>query len=109
VAAKGSTLRELEQKLTRRLEGGFVNKPYVTVEIAEYRPFFILGEVNNPGSYPYKPGLSALNAVAVAGGYTYRARTSGVSVARENGDKGSLLPADSVQPGDVITVPERVF
>ena len=77
-----------------------------------YRPIFVLGEVSKPGQYPYQPGMTVLTAVAIAGGFTYRAIEDSFSVVRTVGGKaveGQGLRQTFVQPGDVITVYERHF
>lgn len=111
IQAYGLTTRELEQKLVDRLKDGYLVDPQVSVEVMNYRPFYILGEVARPGSYPYVNGMSVLNAVALAGGFTYRAKQSDFLLQRG----GSNTPAADVGgdaallPGDVITVQERFF
>ena len=89
---------------------GLFRNPTVTVEVLTLRPFYILGEVNKPGQYPYTPGMSLFGAVATAGGYTYRARTGRVLIrkANEQTEREYDLDADiSIMPGDVIRIPER--
>jgi polysaccharide export outer membrane protein len=86
--------------------------PSVSVEVINYRPIFILGEVTRPGQYPYQPGMTVVTAVAVAGGFTYRAVDDVFSIVRSINDKASEGRAERqtlVQPGDVITVYERHF
>jgi polysaccharide export outer membrane protein len=91
---------------------GLLQKPSVSVEISAYRPFFVLGEVTKPGPYPYQPDMSVVTAVAVAGGYTYRAVKSRASITR-NVDghtiTGQATPETRVEPGDVINIFERSF
>jgi polysaccharide export outer membrane protein len=72
IEARGLTSRELEQKIVTRLSDGFIRDPQVGVEILNYRPFYILGEVKTPGSYPFQNNMNVLNAVALAGGFSYR-------------------------------------
>jgi polysaccharide export outer membrane protein len=82
------------------------------VTISEYRPFFILGEVKNPGSYPYMPNMTVLTAVAIAGGFTPRASQDAISVTRQYSGKPYELRAQRgarVQPGDTVYVFERHF
>ncbi len=102
--------REIEHDLTSRK---LFRNPSVVVEVTEYRPIDILGEVNRPGEYPYRPGSTILSVVANSGGYTYRAIKSYASVIRQDGpDKsitGRVTPGDFVKPGDVITIYERRF
>jgi polysaccharide export outer membrane protein len=91
--------------------------PSVSVEIAEYRPISVLGEVNHPGQYPYQPGLTMLGAVALAGGFTYRAVTSYATDIRPEGPggssgatiKGRIEGETHLEPGDVVTILERYF
>ena len=112
VKAVGLTLRQLEQAVIDALKPDFLKNPRVSVEILNYRPFYIIGEVKRPGSYPYVNGMTVVNAVALAGGYTYRAKANKVLITRANDDKKKQEPADHqtvVLPGDVIEVPERFW
>ncbi|HYL33435.1 MAG TPA: SLBB domain-containing protein, partial [Stellaceae bacterium] len=84
----------------------------VSVEVMNYRPFFIVGEVNKAGSYPYVSGMTVLSAVALAGGFTYRAKDNEYKISRiENGQRVTLGANNDtpVFPGDIITIPERFF
>ena len=74
IQAGGLTTRELELQIRQKFMTGYLLDPQIGVEVLNYRPFYILGEVKNPGSYPYVDGMAALNAVALAGGFTYRAK-----------------------------------
>jgi polysaccharide export outer membrane protein len=112
IKAEGLTVRQVEQAITERLSPDYLINPSVSVEVLNYRPFYIYGEVKNPGSYPFVNGMTVVNAVALAGGFTYRARTGRVRIIR-SGD-ASRTPKDAdkdtaVLPGDVIEVPERYF
>lgn len=110
VAADGLTVAQLQQQLVQKLDAKAVKSPNVTVAVTSYRPFFILGEVKNPGSYPYVPNMTVLTAVAIAGGFTYRASQDTVSVTRVlNGRAAEArAPRDArVLPGDVINIFER--
>ena len=80
VRAAGLSQRELEAALTRKFQGEYLRDPKVTVEVASFRPFYVLGEVAKPGEYQYKGGLNVLSAVALAGGATYRASRSSVLI-----------------------------
>lgn len=91
---------------------GLYRDPRVTVEVLTLAPFYILGEVNRPGEYPYRPGMSLFAAVATAGGYTYRADKGSVFIRKSNEtvERSYRLNADiAVMPGDRIRVPERYF
>ncbi|MEJ1961710.1 MAG: polysaccharide biosynthesis/export family protein [Gammaproteobacteria bacterium] len=110
VAVEGATLEEVRQRLIEKLKSTAIRDPNVTLTIAEYRPFFILGEVKNPGSYPFVPHMTALTAVAIAGGFTFRASQDDISVTRDI--KGTSLESRAsresrVLPGDVVYVFER--
>ena len=113
VKAAGKTPHELEIAVAAALKkGDMLRKPSVSVEVATYRPIYVLGEVNKPGQYPYQPGMTIVSAAAVAGGFTYRAVEGYASVVRTvDGDsvEGKASRQESVQPGDVITVFERRF
>lgn len=110
VRAADLTARELEDELERRYGDGYLVDPKVSVEILSYRPFTILGEVNDPGQYPYEPGMTVIDAVAKAGGFTFRAKQNGILLRRGPNAAEVVVPANTpVQPGDIITVPERFF
>jgi polysaccharide export outer membrane protein len=113
VKAGGLTAQGLEQEISQRLtsEGLLVN-PSVNVQILTYRPFFILGEVAQPGQFPYLDNMTVLTAVAMAGGFTHRADTDGFLITRKIGNKvieGHAQRNTLVKPGDVITVQERIL
>ena len=108
----GLAMREAEKTVAQTLSQGYLANPRVNVEVLNYRPFYIIGEVNTPGSYPYVNGMSVLTAVALAGGYTYRAREDRVSITRANDPQRReyrAAPDTPVLPGDIIKVPERLF
>lgn len=112
VKAGGRTIRELEALLDERLRDGYLRKPKVSVEVTNYRPFYIIGEVKRPGSYAYVEGMKVVNAVALGGGYTYRAREDRFFVRRVGDPKDretEASPDDLIYPGDVLRVPERYF
>jgi len=112
VGLSRQTLRQAEQLVVASLRPDYLVNPRVSIQVTNYRPFYILGEVNRPGSYPYVNGLTVVQAVAIAGGYIYRARESRVNVQRAGDAKGSKRPAGPITivlPGDVINVPQRYF
>jgi polysaccharide biosynthesis/export protein len=112
VQARGITTRGLEGAIRARLGAEFVRDPHVTVDIQQYRPFFILGEVKSAGQYPYVGGLTVAAAAAIAGGYSERANERKVHITRRiNGGIERLeVPGDAeVRPGDTIQVKERWF
>ena len=112
VEARGRTTRQLTSLIARRLGTQFVKDPQVTVDIAQNRPFFILGEVRNAGQYPFVSGLTVQSAVAIAGGYADRANERHVRITRRhNGlvEKMDVPPDYPVRPGDEVYVYERWF
>jgi len=108
----GLPVREGEKAIAQTLAQGYLANPRVNIEVLNYRPFYILGEVKTPGSYPYVNGMSVLTAVALAGGYTYRAREDHVVITRATDPQKREVPATPdtpVLPGDIVRVPERFF
>jgi len=113
INAQGLTVSELGKAVAEAYKAGkFLTNPVAAVDILNYRPFFVLGEVNSPGSYPYVPGMTMQQAVATAKGYTYRARKSVVVVTHWGQGAETtvrLEPGAAVLPGDTIRVLERHF
>ena len=113
IHAAGLTGAQLQEKTSKILrDSKQFRDPHIAVEVTSYRPVFILGEVNKPGQYPYQPDMTVITAVAVAGGFTYRAVRNVFSVVRTDNDttiEGRAVRQDPVEPGDVITVYERRF
>jgi polysaccharide export outer membrane protein len=114
IQAAGLTPDAFAASIASTLQTGkLVNQPSVSVEVATYRPVSVLGEVNHPGQYPYQPGMTTLDAVALAGGFTYRAVTGYAEDWRSNNStaavQGKVNPGSALEPGDVITVFERYF
>src|SRR6195256_6106601 len=111
IRAAGLTTRQLERSIASALSKGIVRDPRVNVEIALYRPYYILGEVKKSGEYPYRLGLTVMDAVASAGGFTYRANENKVYLRRSGGAE-EIYALDApvpVFPGDNIRIPERYF
>ena len=111
IRALGFSVRELEQRIETRFQNGYLIDPRVSLEVLNYRPFFILGEVNNPGKYEYVSGINLFNAVAMAGGYTHRARRNRAEITRTNPEKviENAEHATVILPGDIIYIRERFF
>lgn len=112
VAAGGQPISYLESQIVARLKDGYIKNPRVSIDVLNYRPFFILGEVNHPGGYPFISGMTVLNAIAIGGGYTYRARKDRIIVIRASDPerKEAQVTEDTpVFPGDIIRVAERYF
>ncbi len=106
------TVTEMQTSLQKTLNDKYIVDPRISIEVLNYRPFFILGEVSRPGSYPYVAGIDVTQAVALGGGYTRRARTSSVKITRDSGSGRNVfdaLPSAPVLPGDTIEVERRLF
>ena len=112
VPARGRTPAGLAAEIGAKLRAGFIRDPSVAVEIEAYRPFFILGEVAAPGQYPYVPNMTVESAVAIAGGFSPRARRDRVTVTHTDASgtgRYVVSPGTSLGPGDTVLVGERWF
>jgi protein involved in polysaccharide export with SLBB domain len=112
VRAAGLSIDGFQEHVRAALADGYLKDPRVAIEVEDYRPFYILGEVNKPGNYPFVAGLTVLNAVATASGFTYRANTHRVFIKGDTEAKEhavTITAATRVQPGDTIRVGERYF
>ena len=112
VSASGLTPAELETRIVEMLKPDYLVNPRVNIQVLKYRPYFLMGEVASRGAFPYLSGMSYLKAVAIAGGFTYRAKQDYVYVIRaddENLEELKLPMNEKVQPGDIIRVAERMF
>jgi polysaccharide export outer membrane protein len=112
VKARGESVQELERDLYNKLNDGILVKPGVSVQLAQSRPIFVVGEVGKPGQYPYVAKLNVLGAVAAAGGFTVRADRDRVTVVRALQDRPTEWTAGvlaDLQPGDVVVVREQFF
>ena len=112
VDVKDKTVTELQQAVTELLEQDYLVNPRVSVDVLNYRPFYIYGQVNKPGSYPYVSGLTVRQALALAGGYTRRAREAPAVVTREIESEVTTVDVElnaAVYPGDTIEVERRLF
>ena len=112
VAARGETLPALEGSIAARLRQGYLRDPDVTIEVDRYRPVFVMGEVGRPGQYSYVPGMTAQNAIAIAGGFTPRGNQRDVDVTRRINGRvftGRTEISSPVLAGDTIHVRERLF
>lgn len=111
ISAAKRTIDELKDAIEVAFRDGYLRNPQVSIEVMNYRPFYVIGEVNAPGSYPYRSGLDVLTAVAMGGGFTFRADEDDITIQRA-GDPENEIPARKstrVLPGDVIRVDERLF
>lgn len=113
VDVKNLNVPEVKEKMTGLLRQGYLKDPNIAVEVLEFRPFYITGEVRSPGSYSYVTDMSVMNAVILAGGFTFRAKQDEVEILR-NTASGTLMLKDvetdqKIVPGDIILVKERFF
>lgn len=112
IPAKGRTIVEIQRAVEESLRSRYILNPQVSAEVLTYRPFYVLGEVNKPGTYPFAAGLTVLNAVATAGGFTYRADSRRVYIRRDtslNEEVFALTSSLQVAPGDTLRIAERKF
>ncbi|MBW4329910.1 polysaccharide export protein [Stakelama sp. CBK3Z-3] len=112
VEAANMTAAQLGESIRAKLADGFINDPHVTVEVVAFRPVYVMGEVNHAGQYPYTSGLTVLNAISAAEGFTYRAQKRYVFLTRAGSSKEvrvEVTPSLRVYPGDTIRVAERYF
>lgn len=111
VPAVGRTLPELSKAIEAKLRDGYMLDPRVAIDVLNYRPFYVLGEVNSPGSFPYVSGITVLKAIALAGGFTFRARTNKIELIHaDEPDKPILVDQNTLLlPGDIIRIKERFF
>jgi protein involved in polysaccharide export with SLBB domain len=112
VKADGLTISEFSASLTQALAGHYIKDPKVSVDLIDYRPVYVLGEVNKAGQYPYKAGMTVLGAVATAGGFTYRANAKVVMLRHPGAPAETRAPLTAdlpVYPGDTIRIRERYF
>lgn len=112
VPARGRTVQQMEADIAARLREGYLRDPDVSVEVDQYRPIFVMGEVGAAGQYSYVPGLTVQKAVAMAGGFTPRANQSTADITRDINGKvmtGRVVTSDPLMPGDTVYVRERLF
>lgn len=112
VKAAGVNTTNLATTIQEKLADGYLRQPRVSIDVLTFRPYYILGEVNKPGEYPYSSGLTVLNAVATAEGFTYRASKKSVVIkhaGESTEEKVDLSPDLRVRPGDTIRIRERLF
>ncbi|MCB1547015.1 MAG: polysaccharide export protein [Hyphomicrobiaceae bacterium] len=112
VRAAGLMPAQLQESIAAKLRDGYIRDPKVSVELLTQRPFYIIGEVTKSGEYPYRSGMTIMSAVAVAGGYTYRADTGKIFIRRSGQTFERSYPTSAgvdIRPGDIIRIPERYF
>lgn len=112
IRAQGMTIGKLQEHLTEQLRSGYLINPQVYVTILEYRQFFVNGEVNKPGGFPYQPGLTVRKAISLAGGFTPRASYTKIFVIHEDDPIGQARPASLdtlLRPGDILTIEQSFF
>lgn len=114
IDAKGKTIEQVADTIEVKLKDGFLRDPSVGIEIANFRPIYVMGEVRNPGSYNFVTDMTIRNAAAIAGGFTYRANQKEMHILREGMDEKTIRiedvpPDQKIAPGDIILVKERFF
>lgn len=112
IQAEGLTITDFSRTLETALKQGFLKNPQASAEVLMYRPFYILGQVQRPGTYPFAAGMTVMSAAATAGGFTYRAETHRVYIKHVGQDAEvayDLTSQTPVQPGDTVRIGERIF
>lgn len=112
IQATGRSLSDIAAEITSRLKPDYLTDPKVSVLIVSYRPIIVLGEVNKPGSYEFRQGMTVVEAVGLAGGFTYRANTRAITARRSTepvARSRAVKPEDTLAPGDVVTISQRYF
>jgi protein involved in polysaccharide export with SLBB domain len=113
VAASGQSPAQLQKAIAAKLDPDYLQNPSVSAEVITRRPFYVIGEVQKPGNYPYVTDMTALQAVAMAGGYTYRARQNNLYLKRLDANgrmvRVAAPPETRIQPGDTVEIKERYF
>ena len=113
VDANGQSPNQLQKTIASKLDPNYLQNPSVSAEVITRRPFYVIGEVQKPGNYPYVTDMTALQAVAMAGGYTYRARQNNLYLKRLDANgrmvRIEATPETKIQPGDTVEIKERYF
>lgn len=112
IRVQGLTVPEAEAAIKDAYKPDYVKEPRLSIQVLNYRPFYIMGQVNSPGSYPYVNGITVLEAVVIAGGFTKRAKESRMQIIRGTDatrSKQDATPDTVILPGDVIEIPQRYF
>src|SRR6185369_3351998 len=113
VDANSQTTKQLQKTIVSKLDPDYLQNPSVSAEVITRRPFYVIGEVQKPGNYPYVTDMTALQAIAMAGGYTYRARQNNLYLKRLDANgrmiRVAATPETKVKPGDTVEVKERYF
>ena len=110
--AKGLSLAELEALITSRLKGDYLINPKVSIDMVEYRQFYIHGEIEDAGGFPYQPGLTVRKAISLAGGFKERASKDKIYIIHDDSTTNEPIKAtldDTVHPGDIITIEQSFF
>ena len=112
VQSAGRTVQQVRTAIKEALRNGYLKDPRVSAEVLTFRPYFILGEISRPGEYPYADGITALNAIATAGGFTYRANRKFIFIKRADSSREQRIRLTSgvmLSPGDTARIAERLF
>ncbi len=108
----GFTSKQLAGTITSKLKGDYLINPKVSVDIMEYREFYVNGEVEDPGGFPFQPGVTVRKAISIAGGFKERASKEKINVIHDDDPNGEPKPVKLdafILPGDIITVEESFF
>lgn len=109
IIIKDKTTRQIRQEITQKLKAGYLVAPQVHVSVAQYRPFYVYGQVNKPGSFAYQPGLTVVMAIALAGGLTERASNNWFIKRSQQSIQVEASDEDLIYPGDMLTIEKSFF
>ena len=109
----GITATQLREKITRGLRGDYLIDPKVSVQILQYRPFFINGEVVQPGSFSFQPGLTVRKAVTLAQGFTEKSsKKKNIYIISDTDPRQIPRRAtlnSVIKPGDIVSIEPEKF
>jgi polysaccharide export outer membrane protein len=123
IRVDGLNSSEVSARIRDGLANGYLREPFVTVTVTEFQSkrVYVLGQVAKPGTFRYEEGMTVIQAVTLAGGFTKTARPNSVVVTRNQGGKEVRIEvpvADisrgtarnlALRPGDIVFVPESIL
>jgi len=108
VVAVNRTVAEVQEDIRAKFAQGVLRDPKVTVQVVGYRPVTVLGQVRQPGRYPFSSDLNVRGAAAMAGGYDRRGSTDSAIIFR-GGKKYEANAETPLLPGDTVEIPKKFF
>ena len=112
IKVTGLTPGQLADLIAAKLKGDYLINPNVSVDIIEYRQFYVNGEVESPGGFAFQPGITVRKAISLAGGFNELASKDKTTIIHDNDPNGEPKPvklSEFILPGDIIIVEESFF